>query len=187
MNELVNNKLHQQKQRKFPSRWKDSHLIEASGEQVEWRHDAAVWSESILLHHLLVVHSVPDVWRTEDRHNWRLQRAGRTKNTPHNLTHFTYLVRLWLHYWCVRVLWFQEIDPSSPMFAGKGTSWTAGSKLMTYGGDLREWRWAVSLWRKQKHWDQNRELLHVKDTCFILKGFCPIGFSEETNYLELND
>lgn len=60
----------------------------------------------------------------------------------------------------------QQTDGSLPMFAGKGTSWTAGSRLMTYGGALRECRWAVSLCRKQKSNQITRDCgsLHNRQT-----------------------
>ena len=38
-----------------------SNLIKLCSKKIERSDDASVWSESVLLHHLLVVHSVPDV------------------------------------------------------------------------------------------------------------------------------
>ena len=42
-----------------------------------------------------------------------------------------------------------SLSTSLPILAGYGTSWQAGSKLMTYGGVLFAWRCAVILYEKQ--------------------------------------
>lgn len=157
-----------------------SHLIKTGGEQVEWRHDAAVGSEAVLLHHLLVVHRVPDVWKQEDRQR-KLTDAEddvELKVFPAPFESQKHVKVYLLSLWCVMqilnalleiqhrtssfkfsLVWMsrvQQTHGSLPMFAGKGTSWTAGSRLMTYGGALRECRWAVSLCRKQKYSDYSR-------------------------------